>query len=229
MRILVMMLVLALSTGAVHAADSVRRIMVSGSGEVLQAPDMAQISLGVVHEAKTAGAAMDAVSAATRAVLERLRALGIDDKDIQTSGLSLQPVWNHAASNQRPRIVGFSAANTVTLRVRDLGRLGHVLDAVIRDGANQMHGLQFGLQDPDPVRDEARRRAVADAMGKAALLADAAGVTLGDVLEMSEEGGGRPRPMMMEAAMRSGGGDVPIAAGELATQAQVRMVFAIGD
>ncbi len=114
------------------------------------------------------------------------------------------------------------------VRVRDLAALGGILDTVIADGANDFNGLRFGLQDPAPLMDEARRRAVDDAMARAALLAGAAGVTLGPVLSIDDQGGSRPMPMA-EMAMRMSAGAAPVAAGELTLTANVAMVFAIAE
>ena len=114
------------------------------------------------------------------------------------------------------------------VRIRDFTLLGGILDQVITDGANDLNGLQFGIQEPDPLVDAARQAAVADGIAKAQLLAGAAGVTLGPVQSISEQGG-RPQPMMMEMAAARSSADVPVAAGEVSLRAQVSMVFAISE
>ncbi len=212
-------------------AQEMRVITVTGEGRIEAVPDMATISLGVTHEAAQADAAMALTSAAVRAVIDRLTGAGIAARDMQTSGLSLQPLWENrvSSSDAPPRIAGFVARNGVTVRVRDLTGLGGILDMVVQDGANTFNGLQFGLQAPDPVEAEARAAAVRDAMARAAQLAQAAGVTLGPVQSISQQGQGRgPVMMEMSAASRSMG-DVPVAPGELSIDAQVSMVFAIAD
>ncbi|MDJ0826839.1 MAG: SIMPL domain-containing protein [Rhodobacter sp.] len=215
-------LVLALPIWAQETAPG--RLTVTGEGRVESVPDMATITLGVTSEARTAADAMRETSKATAAVLGRLASAGIEDRDMQTRDLSLSPVWDSRSSSSPPKIVGFQARNTVVVRVRALDALGGILDEVIEAGANLFQGLSFGLQEPGPVHDEARRRAVAEARRKAALYAEAAGLSLGAVLELNEAGGS-PRPMMLErAAMASA---VPIAAGEVAIQAAVSMVFEI--
>ena len=200
------------------------RLTVNGEGAVDSVPDMATITMGVTSEARTAAEAMRQTSQATAAVLERLKAAGVADRDMQTRDLSLSPVWDNRGSSSAPKIVGFQADNTVLVRVRALDALGGILDEVIESGANRFQGLTFGLQEPGPALDEARRLAVADAMRKAGLLAGAAGLELGAVLELNEGGGGRQPVLMEPAAMASG---VPVAAGEVSTQASVTMVFAI--
>ena len=229
-RMIFMAFLLALSLGTPGWAETVPRVItVTGEGQVDAVPDLAVISLGVTHEAKEAKAAMDVTSKDVAAILERLAALGIEPRDLQTSRFLLNPVWDNRndSNGQRPRITGFSASNTVTVRIRDLAALGPILDEVISEGANHFNGLQFSLQDPKPLKDEARSLAVTDAMERAALFAKAAGVTLGPVQSISENGGGG-RPVMMEmAAMRDGG--APIAAGEVTVSASVSMVFSILD
>jgi uncharacterized protein YggE len=206
------------------AADEAARITVTGEGRVDATPDMATVSLGVVTEGATAAEAMAANSIQLSAVLERLKASEIEDRDIQTSGLSLNPNWQQTEADPTPRIVGYQASNMLTVRVRALDRLGAVLDMVIADGANNFNGLSFGLSDPEPAMNEARTRAVADAMARATLLTKAAGLTLGPVVSIAEGGGfGGPQPMYrMDAAAAS---PVPVAAGEVSTVASVTMVF----
>lgn len=216
---------LCLTAGMAVAQDQ-RVITTTGIGTVEAPPDMATLRLGVTHEAPEAAAAMTATSEGVAAVLSRLEAAGIEGRDMQTDQLSLQPVWSDYNSETR-RITGFLATNMLTVRVRDLESLGQVLDLVIGDGANAFNGLSFGLQEPKPAQDAARAAAVGDALDRAQQLAEAAGVTLGPIQSISEQGG-VARPQMMEmAAARSS--DVPIASGELTVSAQVNIVFAIAE
>ncbi|WP_238370274.1 SIMPL domain-containing protein [Heliomarina baculiformis] len=204
-----------------------RQIIVNGEGEVTAAPDMATITLGVTHRADEAKAAMDTTSDNVAAILERLATLGVAESDMQTRNLTLNPVWsdNGRTDLEQNVITGFVASNTIYVRVRDLESLGPLLDAVIEDGANDFNGLQFSMQNPDPLMDEARKAAVKDAMAKAVLYADAAGIELGQVRSITEQGGGRPMMMEMAASARKGG--VPIAAGEVTVSSSVSMVFDI--
>lgn len=218
------LLLLALASAPVQAAE--RLVSVTGRGEVTAPPDMAVIRLGVVEEAGTARAAVQAANDAAAAVLARLRALGVAQRDIQTSELRLAPVRAAAPEDGGRRITGFAASNAVTVRLRDLAALGAALDAVVGEGANRFDGLRFTVADPGPLMEEARRAAVADAMARAETLAEAAGVTLGPVVSIEERGGGAPRPMMMEAA-RSGAGGVPVAPGEIEITVEVAMERAI--
>ncbi|MBE9639118.1 SIMPL domain-containing protein [Salipiger pacificus] len=201
------------------------RITVTGEGEIATVPDMATVSLGITAENPEAGAAMDEASRVAEALLARLDELGIAATDRQSSDISLRPVWSNGDDGTTRGITGFEAGNQLTVRVRDLDRLGEVLGAVLDDGANQLSGLTFGLQEPKPVMEDARRAAVADAMDKARVLAEAAGVTLGPVISIAEAGGGFAPAPMMEMAR---GAKVPVAAGETVVSTQVTMVFELG-
>ncbi len=159
--------------------------------------------------------------------------MGVESKDMQTSALSLNPVWGKSSRYEDGEVIppiGFEAANTVHVTLRDLDKLGAVLDQVARDGANSFSGFRFGLSDPQPVQDAARKAAVKDARRKAELYAAAAGVSLGSVVLITEDtngGGGYPPPVMELASSRSGA--VPIAQGEVTQRASVKIVFAIAE
>ena len=204
--------------------DMRRTISVSGQGSVDRAPDMAVVRLGVTHRAEEATAALRKTSGAVTAMFERLSGLGVEARDVQTSSLSLGPVWEKPKDGG-PRVqAGFEASNTITVRLRDMEIVGAALDALVADGANRLNNIRFALQDPQAARDEARRRAVADAVRRAEIQAGAAGVALGDVLSISESGARVPqfrdtRMAMAEAA------PVPVAGGEVGVSASVSMVF----
>ena len=215
-------LCLSLSAGLPAAAQQASaRLTVEGRGEVAMVPDMATITLSVTREAVTAAEAMDALAAASTTVLDRVTAEGLPARDVQTGQISLQPQWDQSEGRRTPAITGYVARTTVTLRVRDLGTLGGLLDAVVADGANGLDGLQFGLNDPRPAEDEARAAAVADALARAQVYAAAAGLAVGPILSLAEAGTSVPGPMMMEmAAARS----MPVAAGEVTQAATVTLV-----
>ncbi len=204
------------------------QIVVTGEGRVEAAPDMATITLGTQAEALTAAEALAATSAATARILADLDAAGIAPRDIQTASLSVGPRYSYARnSDDPPRLQGYVASNTIRVRVRDMDTLGARLDAAVAAGGNRFDGLAFGLQDPLPLLDEARRRAVADARRKAELYADAAGVTLGPVLTIADQGGaGLPQPMMRAEMMAADAG-VPVASGEISIGASVVVTFGL--
>ena len=211
----------------VLAQDLPATITVSAEGHVAVSPDLATITLGVTTQGDTAAEAMRSNSTALGAVLDRLRGAGIEDRDLQTSNLSLNPNWQGQNDGAAPQIMGYIASNMLTVRVRDLDKVGEVLDAVVSDGANTLNGISFDLADPDPAMDKARTNAVLTARARAELLATAAGVKLGQILSISEGGGmSSPQPMYrMQADMV--GSAVPVAGGEVGISASVTMVFAI--
>lgn len=229
MRKLMFVLLLAMGAPA-SASDLVRRITVVGHGSVEVVPDMATVSLGVTSEAKTGAAAMVQNSKTLAAVMAQLTAAGIETRDVQTSNLSLSPRWGKRSSNISGdiSITGFVASNTVTVRLRDIEALGKVLDAVLHGGANTFNGLSFGLQDPQPFQDAARKVAAADALRKARIYAASTGAKLGEVVTITEPTQNGVQPVMM-----SGTGDmarsrvVPVSQGEVSVAASVTMVFAL--
>ena len=232
-QILVPSLALALAAlaaalpAAAQPAEPERSITVSGAAEVEAAPDRARVSAGVETQAETAAEAMAANSAAMAQVFAALEAAGIERRDIQTSNLALGAVWDHSRDDgQPPRIIGYQASNMVSVRVRDLAGLGGVIDAVTGAGANRLNGIGFELSDPEAAMTEAREQAVADARSRAETYARAAGVTLGPVLSIHENGQQPPQPFFARAASEAMDA-TPIAEGTVVMRAQVGMVFRI--
>lgn len=221
--------ILVLAAAPAFAEEPLRTISVSGEGVVAATPDMAELTIGVSREARRPDEALEGVAEGVAAVFAVLDAAGIEPRDRRTSGLSLQPRWERLSSGQAPRIAGYIAANSVTVRVRDLDVLGGLIVDTVGEGANTMGGLAFVLSDPEPLEEEARRLAVLDARSKAELYAAAAGVPLGDLLTISDGGVfvPRPGPVMAEMAMRSDA--MPVAEGELEVRANISMVYAIGE
>ncbi len=221
-------LVLVVWAQAVLAQGPEQGIIVTGEGRISAPPDMATITLGVTENAETAGEVMDKVTASVAAILAELEAMGVAPQDRQTSGFYLSPVHNNrtSSSNDAPRITGYRAGNSVTVRVRDLDELGPVMDAVIKIGANNFNGLRFGLQDSKEAYAQARVLAVQDAALRANQLADAAGVTLGGIQRITESSH-HGAPVMMEMAQSRSAMSDAIATGEVDVVAQVTMVFSI--
>ncbi|HYZ25390.1 MAG TPA: SIMPL domain-containing protein [Geminicoccaceae bacterium] len=217
------------ATPAAAHEEPERRLVVSGAGEASARPDTAVILAGVVVQADTAGAALADNTRAMNAVLEQLRASGLAEEDIQTSQFSVMPLYEQRRPDpetiEPPRIIGYQVSNQVTARVRDLDRLGAVLDALVSAGANSIDGPSFEIADPEPLLEQARDAAVADALAKAKRYAAAAGVKLGKIVSI-EEGGSYapPRPMMRAEAMDSA---VPIAPGQTELSAAVAITFVI--
>lgn len=226
MRILSALILSTALAGAALAEDAVRSISVTGTGTVEAAPDMATLMIGVTNQGATAAEALAGNSKATEAVIARLAASGVDARDMQTSNLSINPNWTGYDSST-PTISGYVASNLLTVRVRALDTTGAILDAAVTDGANTLNGLTFGLADPEPAYNEARKEAVADARAKAELLATAAGVKLGEVVAISDAGAMTdPAPMYRDAVAAS---PVPVVGGELGLVANVMVTWQIAE
>lgn len=196
-------------------------IAIEGSGQVRAAPDMATVSSGVTTQGATAKEALDANSTAMTALIEALKGSGIEARDIQTSGFSVSP--NYVYSEERdasgyslpPKINGYQVANSVSVVVRDLEKLGSILDQSVTVGANTVNGIEFSVTDPSELLDEARKAAFADARAKADLYALASGTTLGDIEKISESRD-YAVPVAYAMAERAVAADkVPVEAGEL--------------
>ncbi|SLN44085.1 26 kDa periplasmic immunogenic protein precursor [Roseivivax jejudonensis] len=226
-RFLITIMTLCALGGAAAAQEiEQRHVTVTGEGTASAVPDIALITLGVQIRADAPDAAMESASEAAGRILARMSEMGLADSDVQTTNLSLEPVYDrNGEPGASPEPRGFEARNMLTVRVRDLERLGDVLAAALDDGATSLGGLQFDLSEPKPLLDAARRAAVSDARAKAELLAETAGTALGEVLQIEETGGGnQPMPM---AEMRAS--SVPVAAGESTVSTRVRIVYALGD
>lgn len=202
-------------------------LSLSAEGSVTAAPDQATVSLGVVTEGQTAEAAMRANATRMNGLIQALRRAGVAERDIQTTGLSVNPQYVYNP-NEQPRITGYQANNQVTARVRDLNNLGRTLDAAVAAGGNTLNGVSFGLQNPEAALNDARRSAMTEARARAALYAAASGLSIHRIISISEGGGytpPMPMPMMARAMDMAEGAPTPVAPGEVRTQVQVNVVF----
>ncbi len=205
-----------------------RTISLTGHGEVRTTPDIASLSMGVFTNAASATAALEANNKAMRKVLHALEAAGIAPKDIQTSNLMVNPRYEPRPDESgQPQAAGFDASNNVSVVIRDLNVLGKVLDLVVSAGANQVNGINFGVEDDAPKLDEARKLAVKEARRKAELYAAAAGVSLGNVITISEGGPYQPPPGALFKASAPEASDVPIAQGEQVLAIDVNVTWEI--
>lgn len=199
-------------------------VSVTGEATVSVAPDQAQIDGGVTSDARTAREAAEANNAAMGKVLQALKGAGIEEKDFQTSRLSLQPQYAPNRTGPSP-VTGYRASNRVTVRIRDVAKVAGVIDVLVGAGANDIGGINFTVSQPSKHLDDAREKAVADARRKAEIYAGAAGVTLGEPLSISEEGA--PAPLFrgkMAAPMAAG---APVAQGEETLSVTVSVSWAI--
>lgn len=215
-------------------APRAARIAVTGEGKMTAAPDMAILNLTVLREAKTAREAMTANNEAMAKVLEAMKAAGVEDRDLQTGSINIQLRYIYPDDKNgltEPSIANYSVSNSLVVRVRDLSKLGTVLDESVTLGVNQGGDVSFTNDDPAETINEARKRAVADAISKAKTLAEAAGVELGRVLEINEQS----RPVMpmpiarqFKAVAAAAPEDaVPVAAGENSYNVSVNVTFEI--
>ena len=205
----------------------VRQITVIGQGTVSAAPDIAQANLGVQVTAPTVVEATRQSNATMAAVIAKLKAAGIADKDIQTSNYSIFPQRNTGGPNNSSEITGYQVINTVMVTIRNLNQVGQVLDQAIQAGANNISNITFGFSNPARLQLQALNQAMADAQARADELAKSSGVQRGEVLSMSEviSSGPVPRPGLLTAQAASAA--VPIQPGSSEVQVQVQVVYAI--
>jgi uncharacterized protein YggE len=215
--------------------DKERTITVSGTGSVYAVPDIAKFSTGVVTEADTSTDAMQKNARLMDAVVNAIKSSGIPEKDIRTSRVTLEPVYNYYSQPQgateKPKIVGYRATNTVTVTIRDLSKVGTAIDAANNAGANQVTGVSFELSDElaASVYGQALKKAVSDGSDKAKTIADAAGTGTLTLKSISESGQYYPQPVYMDMAPRAAGEasatTTPVSPGEQKVQATVSMIY----
>jgi len=232
---------------AVEIAPGNTLLTVSAEGRSLREPDMAVFSAGVTTQGATASAALGENSRAMNQVIAELRRAGIEERDIQTSNLSIQPVYADPSrdaiiaaqtsgqpyvppppQDQIPRIIGYQASNTVSVRQRNLKEFGLVIDTLAAAGANQINGPAFQMDEPEPALDEARLEAIATARQRAELYADATGLRIVRILSINEGGGySGPQPIFVTASRMSAPPAPPprIQPGELQMTANVTVLY----
>lgn len=209
-------------------------LTVTADGIATRRPDMAVFTAGVTSTGQTASQALSANSTDMVKVIAALKRSGIADRDIQTSNLSLNPVYadnsrqpGNPLAQQTPAIIGYQANNMVTVKQRKLGEFGKTIDTLVSAGANQVNGPSFQLDQPDSALDEARIAAVKKARERANLYATATGLKVGRLISIDEAGGFSPRPMPMArmVAADAAGSAPPVAEGEVALSANITVMF----
>ena len=214
---------------AVVASDATL-LNISAQAEARRVPDVATLSAGVVTQAADGNTAMRENAVQMDKVMAAIRAAGIAERDIQTSGINLNPQYRYA-DNEAPKITGYQASNTVSLKVRDITKLGKVLDSLAAQGANQINGPSFEIDQPEPVYDEARLAALKKAQARAETYAKSLGLRVRRIVSISEgsSGGFRP-PMPMMAMARAGKAemDTAVAPGETTLSVNLDVVFELG-
>ena len=228
---------LAMASAAVPAAAGAQativaqplagtRLDVSATGEVSRVPDLAIISAGVVTRAPTATAAISQNASRMERVVAALKRAGIAERDIQTSSINLNPDYVYE-ERQPPKLTGYQATNTVSVRFRDIRNSGKVLDALVAEGANQINGPSLTIDKPETALDEARSRAIAAGRARADLYARALGMRVVRLLAVSENGGYSAPPMPYARGMvaQDASAKTEIIPGEQQLQVTVQMSF----
>lgn len=205
-------------------------IAVTGQGEIFHKPDLARAQIGVEQRADTVAEATRLANQTMSGLLAALRKAGVADKDLQTSNLNIGFERNYPQPGQPPPASAgsYRVSTTLTVTIRDLSKVGPTLDAAVAAGANDMNGISFDIDDPKPLQAEARAKAVADARARAEELAKLAGLTLGDIVSISENGGGGPRPMMgyeMKARASDASFAGAVSPGEVSVTSQVDVIY----
>lgn len=202
------------------------RLDINATGVVTRVPDIAVISAGVVSRSPTATGALQDSANKMSQVLAALKRAGVEDCDVQTSNVSLSPEYRYP-ENQSPQLVGYTATNSVTVRFRDIRNSGKILDALVREGANQINGPTLVVDKPEAALDEARAKAVASGRERAELYARSLGMRVARVVSVSEsESYPAPPPMPMYARAEAAGAPATkIEPGEQKLQVNLAMVF----
>jgi uncharacterized protein len=207
-----------------------RTISVPGSASLAGTPDVADVRLGVGLTRLTVAEARAGAAATMTAVLEAIRDAGVEAADIRTSNLSLTPQYRYE-QDRDPILSAYLVTNQVTVTVRDLGRLGRVVDDALEAGATSLDGLAFRIAEPGPLQVAARQAAVADARARAEVLATAAGAVITGVVSISELDSGSIAPFPVVARFRAAAASAPtpIEAGSSEVSVSVSVVYSIGD
>jgi uncharacterized protein len=210
----------------VHADDKPRTISVSASGSVVAAPDRARIRAGAVTEAESARSALDANAQTIRKVLAGLAAAGVAAKDVQTSRFDVQPVYSRPKTGQ-PRVIAYRVINQLEVVVREIAKLGDLIDRMVTLGANRIDSIRFEISDLELRKDEARREAMRNAIRRATLFAQAGGASLGEVLRISESASGSDPSGRTAFEHRSAALPAPVAPGQLQLTVVVDVTWAL--
>lgn len=187
---------------------------VSGTGKVTMVPDVAIVQVGVTAQGSSVSRVQQELNSKMNAVSAAIKKLGVDEKDLKTSYYNISPRYDYSGGSQR--IIGYEANSNLTVKVRKIDNANAVIDAATSQGANEVGGVRFDVDDKDKAEVQARELAVKDAKSKADAAARAAGFKLGRVINYSEGGGAEPRPVMYDMAKSS----VPITGGGAPTEVE---------
>jgi len=200
-----------------------RQVSVVGHGEVKGRPDTATVQIGVENEAATAKEALAQNTAQAQAIQQKLKQLGVAEKDLQTSNFGVNPTYG-ADGRQ---ITGYHVSNSVTVTIHDLDQAGALLDQVVQAGANSIYGISFSVEDPQKLLEQARQQAMANAKARATQLASAGGAAIGDVLVINENANAPvPLPMATRADAAQSPA-VPVQPGEQSFSVDVLVTYGL--
>jgi uncharacterized protein YggE len=224
-----------LAAAAALLSPAVAQEAAMAPGRISIVGDTAVFDAGVVVIAETAQTALEQNTKAITALLAALKAAGIEGRDLATSGFSVQPRVAYPQAEpgkqpEQPKLEGYEVRNSVKARVRDMSKLGMILDAAVQHGANQIGGISFDIQNKDVLLDKARQDAINDAKRKAEKTAQAAGLKLGRVLSLSETVQHTPHPMAGDGmSFKAAAASIPIEAGEQSLGAHIEMTWEIAN
>lgn len=223
----IFVMLLTFSFVCVNAEEFKRHMTITGQASVAAPPDRVEINLGVKSKANTARDALALNNANMSSIIDVLKGNGVLSKNIQTSNFSIQPEYERIRNGRTPKITGYSVTNTVRINIEDIGKLGELLDKVVKSGSNQIYGIRFYVSNADELRDAARKKAFQNAMRKAKIYAEAAGVTLGKTISIVEGSLRRPPPGPLARTINAEAVSVPIAGGQQQLQVNVTVVWAL--
>jgi hypothetical protein len=218
---------------AATTTDPVHGISVQGTGKVTLTPDLATIAVGVTAQGGTAAKAQAGASAAMARIIAAVKGLGVADADIASQWVSLQPQYDYSSSGSTPpRVIGFQASQSLSIKVRKIETSGDVIDAAVGAGATEIGGISFSVSDPAGATAQARAAAIADAIARAKALADAAGLSLGAAQSITEVSAPTtiPYPYAVDKAGLGAvlpGVPTPVQVGTTEVEVDVQVTFAI--
>jgi len=209
----------------INTATTTNTVSFSGEGKITAKPDVAVANLTILTEAVTSKQAQDQNSEKSKAVIGFLKKQNIDEKDMKTSGYNIYPQYNYPR-NETPQIKGYQVNQTIEIKIRDLDKVSVILDGVVTAGVNQVSGLNFQIDEPEKLKDQARELAIKNAQSKAKVLKEQLGIKLGKIINFSEGISGYPTPMYFEAksaeiGMGGGGPSIPTGENEITIQVNI--------
>src|SRR3989344_8677217 len=221
---------LASTNKVLSTAATTNTVSLSGEGRIVAKPDIAKVSLSIVTDSPTSKIAQDENTKKSKVVTEYLKKQNIEDKDVKTTGYNIYPQYKYPQYGGRPTITGYQVNQSLEIKVRNLDNVSNVLDGVVSAGANQVNQLNFEIDNPEKLKSEARAKAIADAKKKANELQSQVGISLGKIVNFSENTSGYPIPIYYDTkgmGMGGGGGGPSVPTGENEISVNVSITYQI--